>query len=172
MTEGQRRHEHERRTRADRAERDTRALRRRGELDRSGRHAGPAIGEISPTQAPQAFYNLGAVLTNRGRAKEASEAFKKAIDLKPDMSQAYLQLGLSLFSTPATMGDAVPVLEKFMSMPGISATDKDTATQLIAAAKAAGGGNASYKSEAAIAKEKADAEKAQKDAAKAKQKKP
>jgi tetratricopeptide (TPR) repeat protein len=131
-------------------------------------------GEISPTQAPQAFYNLGAVLTNRGRAKEAAEAFKKAIDLKPDMSQAYLQLGLSLFSTPATMGDAVPVLEKFMSMPGISATDKDTATQLIAAAKAAGGGNASYKSDAAIAKEKADAEKAQKDAEKnkSKQKKP
>ena len=40
--------------------------------------------------------------------------------------------------------------------------------------KASGGGNASYKSEAAIAKEKADAEKAQKDAEKnkSKQKKP
>jgi len=125
--------------------------------------------EISPTQAPQAYYNLGAVLTNRGRTKEAAEAFKKAIDLKPDMSQAYLQLGLSYFGNPATMGEAVPVLEKFLTM-NPSPTDKDTATQLIAAAKASGGGNASFKSEAAKAKEKADAEKAQKDAEKAKSK--
>jgi tetratricopeptide (TPR) repeat protein len=130
-------------------------------------------GEINPTQAPQAFYNLGAVLTNRGRSKEAADAFKKAIELKPDMSQAYLQLGISLIGNPATMGEAAPYLEKFLTM-NPNPTDKDTATQLLAMAKSAGGSNASYKSPAAIAKEKADAEKAQKEAEKnkSKQKKP
>ncbi len=127
-------------------------------------------GEINPTQAPQAYFNLGAVLSNRGRSKDAAEAFKKAIELKPDMAQAYLQLGISYFGSPTTMGDAVPVLEKFLTM-NPSATDKETATQLIAAAKMAGGGNASYKSEAQIAKEKADADKAEKDKAKAQQNK-
>ncbi len=126
--------------------------------------------EISPAQAPQAYFNLGAVLTNRGRSKDAAEAFKKAIELKPDMSQAYLQLGISYFGSPNTMNEAVTILEKFLTM-NPSAGDKETATQLIAAAKAAGGGNAGYKSEAQKAKEKADAEKAQKDAdAKAKTK--
>jgi tetratricopeptide (TPR) repeat protein len=128
-------------------------------------------GEINPPQASQAFYNLGAVLTNKGRSKDAAEAFKKVIELKPDYAQAYLQLGISYIGSPTTMGDAVPVLEKFLTMPGISATDKDTANQLLAAAKASGA-PATYKSDAQIAKEKADADKAAKDAAKAKNKKP
>jgi len=125
--------------------------------------------EINPAQAPQAYYNLGAVLTNRGRSKDAAEAFKKAIELKPDMAQAYLQLGISYFGSPATMADAVPILEKFLTM-NPSATDKETATQLIAAAKMSTG-NAGYKSPAAQAKEKAAADakaKADADAAKAK----
>jgi len=127
-------------------------------------------GEINPTQAPQAFYNLGAVLTNKGRSKDAAEAFKKVIELKPDYTQAYLQLGISYFGSPTTMGEAVPVLEKFLAMPNISPTDKETATQLLSAAKQSA--PASYKSDAQLAKEKADAEKATKDAGKAKNKKP
>jgi len=129
--------------------------------------------EINPTQAPQAYYNLGAVLSNKGRTKDAAEAFKQAIALKPDMSQAYLQLGISYFGTPTTMGDAIPVLQKFLTM-NPSATDKETATQLISAAQAAGGaGNATFVSESAkAAKAKADADaKAKADAdAKAKAK--
>jgi Flp pilus assembly protein TadD len=117
--------------------------------------------EISPTQAPQAYYNLGAVLSNKGRSKDAAEAFKQAIALKPDMAQAYLQLGISYFGSAATMADAVPVLQKFLTM-NPSATDKETATQLIAAAEAAGGGNATFKSDAAKAKEEADAKAKQK----------
>jgi tetratricopeptide (TPR) repeat protein len=128
-------------------------------------------GEINPAQAPQAFYNLGAVLTNKGRSKDAAEAFKKVIELKPDYSQAYLQLGISYFGTPQTMGDAAPVLEKFLTMPNISESDKATATALLSEAKKSSA-PASYKSEAQIAKEKADAEKAQKDASKNKNKKP
>jgi len=118
---------------------------------------------INPTQAPQAYYNLGAVLSNKGKSKDAAEAFQQAITLKPDMAQAYLQLGISYFGSPTTMADAVPILEKFLTM-NPSPGDKETATQLLSAAKAAGGGNAGFKSEAAKAKEKADAEKAQKDA--------
>jgi tetratricopeptide (TPR) repeat protein len=127
--------------------------------------------EINPTQAPQAYYNLGAVLSNKGRTKDAAEAFKQAIALKPDMSQAYLQLGISYFGNPSTMGDAIPVLQKFLTM-NPSPTDKETATQLIAAAQASGGGNATFVSDAAkAAKAKAEADKAKADAdAKAKNK--
>jgi tetratricopeptide (TPR) repeat protein len=121
--------------------------------------------EINPTQAPQAYYNLGAVLSNKGRTKDAAEAFKQAIALKPDMSQAYLQLGISYFGNPATMGEAVPVLEKFLTM-NPNATDKETATQLISAAKASGGAsNATFVSESAkAAKAKAEADKAKAEA--------
>ncbi len=93
-------------------------------------------GEINPTLAPTAYFNLGALLTNKGKSADAAAAFKKAIDLKPDYAQAYLQLGIALFGSPATMGDAIPVLQKFLTL-NPSPTDKDTATQLLAAAQQA-----------------------------------
>lgn len=135
--------------------------------------------ELNPPGAGQSYYNLGAVLTNRNRTKEASDAFKKAIDFNPNMAQAYYQLGISYFGSPTTIGEAVPVLEKFLSIVAAMpepqrapfAQDVEAAKQLIEAAKQSA--PTGFKSEKAIADEKAAAERAEKqkaDAQKAKKK--
>jgi tetratricopeptide (TPR) repeat protein len=124
--------------------------------------------ELNPPGAGQSYYNLGAVLTNKGRAKEASDAFKKAIEYNPSMAQAYYQLGISYFGQPTTIPDAIPTLEKFQqlvaAMPKEEQTtyagDVEASKQLIDAAKAAT--PTAYKSEKAIAEEKAAQEKAEK----------
>ncbi len=118
--------------------------------------------ELNPANAAQSYFNLGAVLTNRGRTKDAGEAFKKAIEYNPNMAQAYYQLGISYFGTPGTMAEAVPVLEKFLTMQP-SGPDADAAKQLIEAARATA--PTGFKSEKAIAEEKAKAEKEAKAAA-------
>jgi tetratricopeptide (TPR) repeat protein len=124
--------------------------------------------EINPAGAGQSYYNLGAVLTNRGRVKDASAAFKKAIEFNPQMAAAYYQLGISYFGDPSTIPEAIPALEKFLSMQP-TGPDADAAKQLIEAAKASV--PTGFKSEKAIAEEKAAAEaKAKADAAKAKKK--
>jgi len=124
--------------------------------------------ELNPAGAGQSWYNLGAVLTNRGKTKEASDAFKKSIELNPNDPKAYYQLGISYFGNPATIPDAIPVLEKFLSMQP-TGPDADAAKQLIEAAKQSA--PTGFKSDKAIAEEKAAAEaKAKADAAKAKKK--
>ena len=115
--------------------------------------------ELNPPGAGQSYYNLGAVLTNRGRTKEASDAFKKAIEYNPQMAQAYYQLGISYFGQPNTIPEAIPVLEKFLSMQP-TGPDAEAAKQLIEAAKASA--PTGFKSEKAIAEEKAAQEKAEK----------
>jgi tetratricopeptide (TPR) repeat protein len=124
--------------------------------------------ELNPAGAGQSYYNLGAVLTNRGKTKEASDAFKKAIELKPDMASAYYQLGISYFGQPDTIPQAIPVLQKFLTLQP-TGPDADAAKQLIAAAQAAA--PTGYKSDKAIEDEKKAADaKAKADAAKAKKK--
>jgi len=124
--------------------------------------------ELNPAGAGQSYYNLGAVLTNRGRTKEAADAFKKAIEFNPNMASAYYQLGISYFGSPTTIPEAIPALEKFLSLQP-TGPDADAAKQLIEAAKAAA--PTGYKSEKAVADEKAAAEaKAKADASKAKKK--
>jgi tetratricopeptide (TPR) repeat protein len=124
--------------------------------------------ELNPTGAGQSYYNLGAVLTNKGRTKEAGDAFKKAIEFNPQMAQAYYQLGISYFGSPDTIGEAVPVLEKFLTLQP-TGPDADAAKQLIEAAKQQA--PTGFKSDKAVAEEKAAAEaKAKADAAKAKKK--
>jgi tetratricopeptide (TPR) repeat protein len=127
--------------------------------------------ELNPPGADKAYFNLGAVLTNRGRTKEAAEAFKKAIEYNPTNATAYYQLGISYFGSTATMADAIPVLEKFLSMQPTGA-DAEAAKQLIEAAKASA--PTGFTSEGRTAAEKAAKEKAAKEkeaAEKAKKKK-
>ena len=79
---------------------------------------------------------MGAVLTNRGRTKDAADAFKKAIEYDPMMAAAYYQLGISYFGSPNTIPDAIPVLEKFIQIAP-SDPNVEAAKQLIEAAKQA-----------------------------------
>ena len=118
--------------------------------------------ELNPTQAAQGYYNLGAVYTNRGRTKEAGDAFKKATEINPQMGQAWYQLGISYFGSPATIPDAVGVLEKFLSIQP-TGPDADAAKALIDAAKASS--PTSFKSERQLQQEKEAAEKAEREKA-------
>ncbi|MBI4472693.1 MAG: tetratricopeptide repeat protein [Acidobacteria bacterium] len=125
--------------------------------------------ELNPQGADKAYFNLGAVLTNRGRTAEAGKAFEKALEFNPNNAQAYYQLGISKFGNPATMADAIPILEKFLTMQP-TGPDAEAAKQLIEAAKQSV--PQSYKSDARIKAEKEAAEKAEKEKAeKAKKKK-
>jgi tetratricopeptide (TPR) repeat protein len=114
--------------------------------------------ELNPATGAQSWFNAGAVLTNRGKVKEASEAFKKAIELDPMMAQAYYQLGISYFGAPDTIAQAIPALEKFLQMAPTD-PNAEAAKQLIEAAKQSA--PTGFKSEKAIAEEKAAAEKAE-----------
>ena len=143
------------------------ALGNAGKIDEATQNLQKAA-ELNPAGAGQSYYNLGAVLTNRGRTKEAGDAFKKAIELNPQMASAYYQLGISYFGSPNTIPDAIPVLEKFLTLQP-TGPDAEAAKQLIDAAKASA--PTGFKSDKAIAEEKAAAEaKAKAAAAKAKKK--
>lgn len=81
--------------------------------------------QLDPPGAGRYFYNLGAVLTNSGRAKEATEAFRKATEADPKYADAWYQLGVSLLADvkldPAT-GKSVPApgtleaLQKYLDL--------------------------------------------------------
>jgi tetratricopeptide (TPR) repeat protein len=138
-----------------------------GKIDEATQNLQKAA-ELNPAGAGQSYYNLGAVLTNRGRTKEAADAFKKAIEFNPQMASAYYQLGISYFGSPTTIPEAIPVLEKFLSMQP-TGPDAEAAKQLIDAAKQSA--PTGFKSDKAIADEKAAAEaKAKAEAQKAKKK--
>lgn len=54
--------------------------------------------EMDPMNAGRYYFNLGAVLTNAGRGKEAGMAFRKATEVSPEYAPAWYQLGISLLS--------------------------------------------------------------------------
>ncbi|MEX2264589.1 MAG: carboxypeptidase regulatory-like domain-containing protein [Bryobacteraceae bacterium] len=66
--------------------------------------------QIDPTNAGRYFYNLGALLTNRGQLEPAGESFKKAADA--GYADAYYQYGIYLTSKAQTVDG------KFIPAPG------------------------------------------------------
>jgi tetratricopeptide (TPR) repeat protein len=96
----------------------------------------------NPSVGAQGYYNLvpwlsglGIVLTNRGKAKEAVDAFNKAIALDANYAKPYYQLGIAYFGSANTIPQAVSALEKFLQL-NPAGPDAETAKQLIEAAKA------------------------------------
>jgi tetratricopeptide (TPR) repeat protein len=81
--------------------------------------------QLDPPGAGRYFYNLGAVLTNSGRAKEATDAFRKATEADAKYADAWYQLGVSLLADvkldPAT-GKSTPApgtieaLQKYLDL--------------------------------------------------------
>jgi tetratricopeptide (TPR) repeat protein len=67
--------------------------------------------QLDPANGGKYYYNLGALLVNTGRNQEASDAFKKAIELTPTYADAYYQYGVTLVSKAQTTpdGKVVPV---------------------------------------------------------------
>jgi tetratricopeptide (TPR) repeat protein len=53
---------------------------------------------IDPAGGGRYYFNLGALLVNKGKNEEATGAFKKAIDMTPDYAEAYFQYGNCLMA--------------------------------------------------------------------------
>jgi tetratricopeptide (TPR) repeat protein len=96
------------------------------------------VTELDPSSAYQTFYNLGVLIanrTNRGETdtRRAVEAFRKAVEIKPDYAAAHKQLGLLLIET----GDrpaAARALEQYLAHQP-NAPDRSEMQALIAAMK-------------------------------------
>jgi superkiller protein 3 len=85
--------------------------------------------EVDPSGAGQSFYNIGAVLTNQGDSAGAVQAFERAIEVNPEMANAYYEIGLAKIASDAIM-EAVPFLEEYLSRdPG--GENAETAQALI-----------------------------------------
>ena len=77
----------------------------------------PAAGEcqksaqIDPPTAGECYFNVGAILTNLGKADDANQAFDKAIAADPKRAEAYFQKGVNLLAkaTVSKDGKMVPV---------------------------------------------------------------
>lgn len=90
-----------------------------GQLDRS-EAAYRKVVELNPGEAYQTFYNLGVLIMNRANRSEADtaraiEAFKRAVEIKPDYAPAYQQLGLALLGTGDQPG-ARAAIESYLKL--------------------------------------------------------
>ncbi len=90
---------------------------------------------LNPSVGAQGYYNLGVVLMNRGKSKEAVEAFSSAVRFDANYAKPYFQLGVAYFGSVTTMPQAVSSLEKFLQL-NPAGPDAETAKQLIEAARA------------------------------------
>ena len=61
--------------------------------------------QTDPTAVAQAYFNIGAVLTNSGRPDEANAAFDKCLAADPTRAEAYYQKGLNLLGKATLQGD-------------------------------------------------------------------
>ncbi|HEY3973719.1 MAG TPA: tetratricopeptide repeat protein [Candidatus Sulfotelmatobacter sp.] len=61
--------------------------------------------QTDPAAAAQAYFNIGAVLTNAGRPDEANAAFDKCIAADPNRAEAYYQKGINLLAKATLQGD-------------------------------------------------------------------
>jgi Flp pilus assembly protein TadD len=83
---------------------------------------------LDPANAPRTFYNLGVVIENRDDATEgdhrkAIEAFRKAIELKPNYAIAHRDLGFALLRT----GDYIGAGKEFQKYVDLEPRAKDAA---------------------------------------------
>jgi tetratricopeptide (TPR) repeat protein len=81
------------------------------------------VADLNPADAYQTFYNIGALIMKRdGRSdadtQRAIDAFRKAVEIKPDYGQAYQELAFALLGTGDRPG-ALDALEDFVKIaPG------------------------------------------------------
>ncbi len=61
--------------------------------------------QADPSAVAQAYFNIGAVLTNSGRPDEANAAFDKCLAADPTRAEAYYQKGLNLLGKATLQGD-------------------------------------------------------------------
>lgn len=74
-----------------------------GQLEKSAAAYGK-VGELDPDGAHTVYFNIGALIMNRNTRNDADttkavEAFRKAIELKPDYAEAHKQLAFALLGS-------------------------------------------------------------------------
>lgn len=96
------------------------------------------VVELSPQNAHEVFFNLGALIENRPEITDADnrksiEAFRKAIEIKPDYAKAHRHLGFALLRT-GDLPAARKALQEYLDLapnasdaPEIRATVKELA---------------------------------------------
>jgi tetratricopeptide (TPR) repeat protein len=79
--------------------------------------------QTDPSSAAQAYFNMGAVLTNAGKVDEAIVAFDKCIAADPTRAEAYYQKGVNLLGKATLQGDktvpapgTVEALQKYLEI--------------------------------------------------------
>ena len=78
-----------------------------GEID-EGKVELEKAATLDPANGGKYYFNLGAVMVNRGNAIAAADAFRKATEISPNYSRAYYQLGIALMSSAAIDDNGVP----------------------------------------------------------------
>ncbi len=86
-----------------------------GDIEKAMEYADTAAA-IDPGRAAQSFYDIGAVLTNRGNSTGAIEAFRRAAEADPEMADAHFQIAIGLIGNEATIPDAIPPLERYLEL--------------------------------------------------------
>ncbi len=88
--------------------------------DKRSEEAYQKVVELKPDDAYQVFYNIGALIMNRGNPDEADsrkavDAFRKAIEIKPDYAKAHQQLAFALLGT-GDLGGAAKSFERYLEL--------------------------------------------------------
>jgi tetratricopeptide (TPR) repeat protein len=73
------------------------------------------VAKLDPIGRTELLYNLGAILTNRGKSGWTVEVFKKRLRLTPRMPSSYSQLGIAYFSLDGYDSQAT-ALEKYLEL--------------------------------------------------------
>lgn len=86
------------------------------------------VAELRPSEAYQTFYNLGVLIMNRSDrtdsdTRRAIDAFRKAVEIKPDYGQAYQQLAYALLG----VGDRPGALEALETCVRVDPRSADAA---------------------------------------------
>ena len=111
---------------------------------------------LDPVKGGDYLFNQGAMYNNNNDYPKAIEAFKKTLEKDPNNKAAMLQIAISYMGTESTWPQAVPILEKFLTLKP-TASDAAMANAFLDAIKTSA--PTEYKSEKAIAEEKAKAAK-------------
>jgi tetratricopeptide (TPR) repeat protein len=86
-----------------------------GDVEKAMEYADTAAA-IDPSRAAQSFYDIGAVLTNRGNNEGAVESFRRAVEADPGMADAHFQIAIALIADQSTIPEAIPSLERYLEI--------------------------------------------------------
>ncbi len=86
------------------------------------------VTELDPANAYQTFYNIGALIMNQpspttAQTRKAIEAFRKAVELKPDYTAAHRQLVYALLNV-GDIAEARAGIERYLEIDSTSADAK------------------------------------------------